>query len=165
MAEIFSQHKQSGSEIRRLALVCHGLDLTSTKLNDGTSQFQVGDSTTEVLHEQISCNLLALAIALRVNFYQKSLMSIANCDVRQYAGMYWNDELVLTKTTVKDVCDKIIHADVFKKFVLPNEITMGAYATIQMQGSWRKRDWTLNLCVAMFCEKVLSLLEEADRIV
>ena len=164
MTEIFSQHRQSGSEIRRLALLCHGLDLTSTNLNDGTSQFQVGESTREVLHEQISCNLLALAIALRVNFYQKKLISIANCDVRQYAGMYWNDELVLTKTTVKDVCDKIIHADVFQKSVLPNEMTMGAYATIQMQGSRGKREWTLNLCVALFCENVLSLLEEAESI-
>ena len=116
------------------------------------------------MHEQISCNLLALAIALRVNFYQKKLISIANCDVRQYAGMYWNDELVLTKTTVKDVCDKIIHADVFQKSVLPNEMTMGAYATIQMQGSRGKREWTLNLCVALFCENVLSLLEEAESI-
>lgn len=89
---------------------------------------------------------------------------LANCDVRQYAGMYWNDELVLTKTTVKDVCDKIIHADVFKKSVLPNEMTMGAYATIQMQGSRGKREWTLNLCVALFCEKVLSILEEAESI-
>jgi hypothetical protein len=164
MTEIFSEHKQSAGEIRRLALVCHGLDLTSTNLSDGTSEFQIGDSTREVLHEQISCNLLALAIALRVNFYQTKLISIATCDVRHHAGMYWNDELVLTKTTIKDVCDKIIHADVFKKTVLPNKITSGAYATIQMQGSQGKRKWTLNLCVALFCESVLSLLEEAENV-
>jgi len=163
MREIFSKHKQSVSEIRRLALLCHGLDLSSTNLNDGSSQFEVGEGTKEILHEQISCNLLALAIALRVNFYQNQYLEVAQFDVKDYAGMYWEDEMVIVETTVKDVCDKIIHADVFEKSVLPNTIARGSYATIQMRGQLRKRKWTLDLCVAVFCEKILFLLDEVEQ--
>lgn len=163
MHEIFSKHKQSVSEIRRLALLCHGLDLSSTNLNDGSSQFRVGEETKEILHEQMSCNLLALAIALRVNFYQKQYMEVAQFDVKDYAGMYWEDEMVIVETRVKDVCDKIIHADVFEKSVLPSTIARGSYATIQMRGQYRKRKWTLDLCVAVFCEKILFLLDELDQ--
>ena len=163
MTEIFSEHRQSYNEIRRLALLCHGLDLTSTNLNDGSCQYPIGESAKEILHEQISCNLLALAVSLRVNFYQKQLLNLAAYDVRDYAGMYWKDVMFIDKTTVKDVCDKIIHADVFSKSVLPKAVSNGAYPTIQMQGELRGRKWTLDLCVAVFCEKVLHLLEDIER--
>lgn len=162
MTELFSEHRQSFAEIRRLALLCHGLDLSSTNLNDGSCQYAIGNRAKVILHEQISCNLLALAVSLRVNFYQKQLLDLATFDVRDYAGMYWEDNMYIDKTTVRDVCDKIIHADVFSKSVLPKAISKGAYATIQMKGKLRNRKWTLDLCVAVFCEKILYLLDEVD---
>lgn len=163
MTRMFSQHKQSISEIRRLALLCYGLDVGSTKLKDGSSMLELDPHSQEVLHEQISCHLLSLAVALRVNFYQKNLLDLASHDVRNYAGMYWLDEYAIVKTTVKDVCDKIIHADVFSKSVSPHQFSNGAYATIQMQGNHLKRSWILDLCVALFCEKILHIISNIDE--
>lgn len=162
MTRMFSQHKQSVGEIRRLALLCYGLDMGSTKLKDGSSMLELDPKSQEVLHEQISCHLLSLAVALRVNFYQKSLLELANHDIRNYAGMYWMDEYVIVKTTVKDVCDKIIHADIFSKSVSPHQFSNGAYSTIQMQGKHHKRSWVLDLCVALFCEKILHIISNLE---
>ncbi|MFT6634211.1 hypothetical protein [Alcanivorax sp.] len=162
MTKMFSQHKQSIGEIRRLALLCYGLDVGSTKLKDGSSMLELDPLSEEVLHEQISCHLLSLAVALRVNFYQKNLMDLAKHDVRHYAGMYWEDEYAIVETTIKDVCDKIMHADIFSKSVAPHKFSNGAYATIQMQGTHRKRNWILDLSVALFCEKLLHLIATSE---
>lgn len=160
--DIFGTHRASVSEIRRLLVLCHGLDLSSNHLNDGSSEIGISDVTAEIIHEQMSINLLSLAILLRANFYQGNLKEIAALDVRYGAGLYWLDEYRIVKTTVKDVCDKLVHAESFTKSILPKEICMGAYPSIQLQGKHGKREWVFNICVFMVAEVILKALDQLE---
>lgn len=164
MPEIFSTHKFSTTEIRRLLLICHALDLSSNHLHDGSSMIELSPINMDILHEQISSNLLLLAIGLRVNFYKDELKEIASLDVISGAGMYWDDELRVVSTTVKDVCDKIVHADVFSKDVFNKHYFDNSYPCIHIKGKHNRRNWTLDLCVAIFCELILDKLDEASNV-
>ena len=65
---------------------------------------------------------------------------------------------------MKQVCDKIIHADTVAKPVLPEGLWKGdSKIAIQFKGvEFGKKEWTLNIVLERFTEDVLNLLDEIE---
>ncbi len=164
MEDILEKHKQDFAEVRRLCLLCHGLDLTSSNLFTGSTYTNPSDQTKSVLHSLLSSSLLNLAVSIRVNLYQ-GLIENKTIPLEAMAADYYEDSELITKSvTIKDVCDKIIHADTVKKPVFPEGLLAhDVILTFQLKGMCRKKTWTLNLCLELFTEGVLILLDEIEN--
>jgi len=161
--EIFTKHRQDFNEVRRLCLICHGLDLTTSSFSTTESRLQPTDQVETVLQNLVSSNLLGLAIAIRVNLYQGTITQ-PNIELPESAWLYFDKELVSMPATLKQVCDKIIHADSVTKPIIPSSM-VGADTkiTIQFKGvEFKKKAWTLNIVLERFAEDILNLLDEIE---
>ncbi|WP_434929893.1 hypothetical protein ACRWQM_10175 [Shewanella sp. HL-SH5] len=163
MRDIFGYHKQDFNEIRRLCLICHGLDLTTSSLSSTTSRLIMSKSVENTLHNLVSSNLLSLVIAIRVNLYQ-GVIDQPNLDLPDSAWLYYDAKLVEQPATLKQVCDKIIHADSFSKTVPPSGlIDPDCRIAVQFKGVEFKKAWTLNVVLESFVEDILTLLDSIDQ--
>lgn len=162
MPEIFGRHRQDLNEVRRLCLICHGLDLTSDKLFSDSTYNNSSESTKVVFQNLVSGTLLNLAAAIRINIYQGIFQGqerhhLAHC------GFYYDDEELVAKDfTIKDVCDKIIHAESISKEAFPPEVLRGAKVVMQLKGTHQGRRWTLDLSIELFTEAVLNYLDDIE---
>ncbi|MEJ1412943.1 MAG: hypothetical protein RPU90_05100 [Candidatus Sedimenticola sp. (ex Thyasira tokunagai)] len=163
MEEILNQHRQEFDEIRRLCLQCHGLDLTSSNIFSGSTYETPSDRTKSVLHSMLSSSLLNLAVSIRVNLYQGTIKNKLIPLKTMAADIYDDEELIIKEVTIKDVCDKIIHADSVSKPIIPEVLLEhDVKISFQLKGINRKKAWTLNLCLENFTESVLILLDEIE---
>lgn len=163
MLDIFGHHKQDFNEIRRLCLICHGLDLTSSSLSSTTSRLVMSESVENTLHNLVSSNLLSLVIAIRVNLYQ-SIIDQPNLELPDSAWLYYDAKLIEQPATLKQVCDKIIHADSFSKTMPPyGLIDHECKIAVQFKGVEFKKAWTLNVVLECFVEDILSLLDSIEQ--
>ncbi|EWH05749.1 hypothetical protein AT00_13420 [Pseudoalteromonas lipolytica SCSIO 04301] len=163
MRDIFGQHKQDFNEIRRLCLICHGLDLTTSSLSSENSRLVMSKNVEDTLHNLVSSNLLSLVIAIRVNLYQ-STINQPNLELPNSSWLYFDDKLIEKPATLKQVCDKIIHADSFSKTVPPSELIDPKYKiAVQFKGVEYKKSWTLDVVLECFVEDVLSLLDSIEK--
>lgn len=163
MEELFGIHKQDFDEVRRLCLICHGLDRTSDVLFSDSNYNCASDNTRLVFHNLTSGMLLSLAVAIRINIYQNNIISLENDELRNCGSYYLDNELVTKQFPIKDVCDKIIHANLISKVAIPLEITRGSKVAMQFRGKHRGKSWTLDLSIEHFAEAVLNLLDELER--
>ena len=163
MRDIFGHHKQVFNEIRRLCLICHGLDLTTSSLSSPTSRLVLSEEVEDTLHNLVSSNLLSLVIAIRINIYQNVIVQ-PHLELPESAWLYYDDKLVEQPATLKQICDKIIHADVFSKAV-PNKNTIDPEykIAVQFKGVEFTKAWTLNVVLERFIEDVLSLLDGLEQ--
>lgn len=161
MREILSKHRQDIGEIRRLCLICHGLDHSTSSVSSSQSRLRLSENLDASLQYLISSSLLSLAIALRINLYQGAIDK-PNLELTDSSWLYFDDELISRPATIKQVIDKIIHADTVAKPVLPSDMWDGdTKIAIQFKGSeFRKKAWTLNIVLERFAEDVLGLLDE-----
>ncbi|WGL17869.1 hypothetical protein PVT68_06120 [Microbulbifer bruguierae] len=115
------------------------------------------------LQNLISSNLLNLAIAIRINLYQETI-SNPNIELPESSWLYYDDELIDRPATLKQVCDKIIHANTVAKPVLPPELWEGnSKIAIQLKGvEFGKKAWTLNIVLERFAEDILNLLDSIE---
>ena len=157
--DVLGTHKVSWESVRRLAIECHALDsaayplLTDSILDDKTGKNRI---TYEELFTE---KLLALAITLRMKFYQGA----EPAETARYANdcglLYKLDGAVEEgplSFTFKDVCDKIIHADNIEKSLdtySDSEITT-LFGAEQRRG--KPLPWKLGLSVTLFTECVLN---------
>lgn len=157
--DVLGTHRVSWEAVRRLAIECHALDsaayplLTDSILDDKAGKNRI---TYEELFTE---KLLALAIALRMKFYQGA----EHAETARYAndcGLFYKldgtEEEGPLSFTFKDVCDKIIHADNIEKSVDTSsdaEITT-LYGAEQRRG--KPAPWKLGLSVTLFTECVLN---------
>src|SRR5690606_1949398 len=109
MNEIFGKYRQDFGEIRRLCLICHGLDLSTSTLSSESSTWTLSEATNTVLQNLVSSTLLHLAVAIRTNLYQNNITG-SDILLENSAWLYYDKELVEKPATLKQVCDKIIHA-------------------------------------------------------
>ena len=163
MEELFGKYRQDFNEIRRLCLICHGLDLSTSALSTEYSTWELSEATNSTLQNLVSSTLLHLAIALRTNLYQKS---IAGSDIllERSAWLYYDDELVERPATLKQVCDKLIHANTFSKSRYPKNLSSheDKIAT-QIRGAEQSRKaWTMNLVLDLLAEDILTMLDEIE---
>lgn len=163
MQEILSKHRQDFSEIRRLCLICHGLDYSTSSFSSSQSRLHLSENLESSLQNLISSSLLSLAIALRINLYQ-GIIDQPNLELPDSSWLYFDEELIDRPATIKQVIDKIIHADTVAKPVLPSGLWKGdTKIAIQFKGTeFGKKDWTLNIILERFAEDVLRLLDEVE---
>jgi hypothetical protein len=161
MEDVLDKHKQDFNEVRRLCLICHGLDLTSSNLFTSSVP---SVQTKSVLHSLLSSSLLHLAISIRINLYQGAIKNSKEPLDIITADYYEDLELISQQTTIKDICDKIIHADTVTKPIVPKGLLEPEVKiAFQFKGTNRKEAWTLNLCLDLFTERVLSILDEMEE--
>lgn len=163
MNQLLSKYKQDFDEVRRLCLQCHGLDLTTTTLFATSTYTNPSGNTKSVLDSMLSSGLLNLAVAIRINIYQGWVNGAEESLDMDAASYYYDDEMVAKCATIKEVCDKIIHADSVTKPIFPRELLEhDVKLTFQFKGSHYRRGWTLDLCLELFTESVLSLLDRIE---
>ncbi|MEO9524669.1 hypothetical protein [Marinobacter alexandrii] len=163
MDELFGRYRQDFNEIRRLCLICHGLDLSTSTLSTEYSTWKLSEPTNITLQTLVSSTLLHLAIALRTNLYQKSIKG-SDILLERSAWLYYDKELKEAPATLKQVCDKIIHADTFSKSRYPGHLSSheDKIAT-QIRGTEQNRKaWTMNLVIDLLAEDILALLDDIE---
>lgn len=157
--DLLGTHRFSWEAVRRLAIECHALDsaayslLADSILDDKAGKIRV------VYEELFTEKLLALAIGLRVKFYQGADPAetgrFAN-DCGLFYKLNGEDEQGPLGFTFKDVADKIIHANNIEKSVGTSseaEITT-LYGAESRHG--KPVSWKLSLSVTLFTECVLN---------
>ena len=164
MENVLDRHKQDFDEIRRLCLLCHGLDLTSSTIFASETSSGLSTATKSVLHSLLSSHLLMLAVSVRINLYQGAIKNFSIPMQTMVAGYYEDDELIVKSPTIKDVCDKIIHADSVTKPILPkNIVDSEVKISFQLKGTNRNKAWTLDLSLELFAETVLELIDSIEQ--
>lgn len=162
MQEIFGRHRQDLNEVRRLCIICHGLDLTSDKLFSDSTYNNSSEATKVVFQNLVSGTLLNLAVAIRINIYQGTLQDQDRCHLT-HCGFYYDDEELVGKDfTIKDVCDKIIHAESISKEAFPPAFLGDAKMLMQLKGTHQGRRWTLDLSIELYTEAVLNYLDNIE---
>lgn len=160
--KILGKHKVSTDFIRSLTINCHALDLSAYHLlvngilSDGSSR------TKEIYEEKISTSLLSLAVAVRTLLYQGVESKVEYPEI-SCVGFYKSEsENDKARVSIKDVCDKIIHADsIDREF---EEIKNADSKPITfIKGSFHNMSWQLEISVSMFCEYVLNWVDKIEK--
>jgi hypothetical protein len=113
LMELHGRHSVSFDTIRALAIECHALDLSASELLFFSVHADDNGSTRQAYDELLTSKMLALAIALRTKFYQGTPYRDTE-SYMEHVGFLEVETRTVTKGwkfTIKDVCDKIIHAD------------------------------------------------------
>lgn len=161
LMELRGKHEVSFQAVRGLAIECHALDLSAYELLFFPVHVDSRGRTRATYDELLTSKMLALAIALRTKFYQgtphqgteKYLEHIGFFE-RERQGSTTNE-----KFTLKDACDKIIHAEsVVRKFNGP-ETKPQTVLTGTGPGTAK---WTLAFSLAAFADSVLWWLEDEE---
>ncbi len=144
--------------IRSLAITCLALDgLFDALFNSQTIcgySLRISDSYDRLF----SVSLLNLAISIRVSLsgepeYKMKNLGVAACGAFEFGGPNKDGEF-----TIKDVCDKIIHATKISKPI--ERGVVGACS--KLSGHNNKEPWEFDLGVGIFCEWVLKWLEDIE---
>ncbi|TMX33299.1 hypothetical protein DA100_17315 [Vibrio sp. Hep-1b-8] len=93
MKHILKEHRQDFSEIRKLCLICHGLDYTTSSLSSTNSRLKVSEATEGAIQNLVSSYLLNLAIAIRVNLYQNKI-EFKDIELPESGTLYYDKELI-----------------------------------------------------------------------
>ncbi len=156
--ELLGTYKVSFDGIRALAIQCHALALSSYHLlEDSTHKDRTGRSR-QLYEELFTTQLLTLAIAIRTKFYQ----GISPDTTSNYVWgcgflyRYKGDTEESAILTMKDVCDKIIHAEKLS-ILLESGVTK---PTTTLLGKYDKHNWELSFSISLFCEGVLNWLQD-----
>ena len=152
--DLFGTHRISVDAIRRLAVECHALDVSAVRLLIDTT-IDKPDEVRAVYEEVFSEKLLTLAIALRTKFYQGVPSKGTMRFIGHSAFLLVSDREDIRDYTVKDVCDKIIHAESITRPL--NDGT--AQPITQIRGKYQGESWTLHISTGLFCEGLLNWLE------
>lgn len=159
---VIKHHIQTFDEIRRLGLVSHGLDLSSSAMFSGSEEYPTSEATLRILTASLSSALLQLAIAIRVNIYQATLCGLEKRELPWWASLYYKDTSKAENINLKTICDKIIHANSVGKDALPEEVLKGSKMCMQFIGTHKNREWVMDIPVHPFVEYVLALLDEIE---
>jgi hypothetical protein len=157
--KLVGQHAVSLSGIRALAIECHALDLSAKELLLFSIHRDDNGLTRAAYDELLTNKMLSLAIALRTKFYQ----GVPYAGTERYMESVGFLELK-TKTmtkgwkfTIKDVCDKIIHADTVTR-QYEGDCTQPV-TLLEGIGPGTTR-WTLGFSLATFADCLLWWLNE-----
>lgn len=151
--DLFGTHRISVDAIRRLSVECHALDVSAVRLLIDTT-IDKPDIVRATYEEVFSEKLLTLAIALRTKFYQ----GVPSKGTEQFVGhsafLLVSEREDFRAFTIKDVCDKIIHADSITRPLDDGT----AQPVTQVRGKYQGVPWVLHISTGLFCEGVLNWL-------
>lgn len=158
LMRLHGTHKVSLDSVRIMAINCYALDLAAYPLfMDGTHSDKEG-KTMAVYEELLTSQLLALAIALRTKFYQgadpqETIKYVLPCGLL-YKFKNGNEENAIF--SIKDVCDKIIHADTIYR-----DMEKGVQKPVTtLSGKQGEYKWELHLSVSLFAEAILNWIQD-----
>jgi len=160
---ILGKHKQSLALIRSVAITCHALDLSAEHLFVSGTYNNKGSFVKEIYDGLLSTHLLQLAVAIRTNIYQglsdgNTENYVSHCGFLDLDG---GEKQTTVSFSIKDVCDKIIHADEISREL---DATVGSAGSITViRGSRDKKKWEMSISIELFCEAVLNWLDDIDE--
>ncbi|MBE0547369.1 MAG: hypothetical protein IH627_06905 [Rubrivivax sp.] len=144
-----------------MAIECHALDVAACEMLFNSVHRDRAGATQATYDELLTTKMLALAIALRTKFYQ----GIPYAGTEKYmenVGFMELESKSVTKGwrfTIKDVCDKIIHADeVTRLFDKPDQ----PLTVLSGTGPGNTK-WTLGFSLSIFADAMLWWVEELDE--
>lgn len=144
--------------IRALAIECHAYDVQFDRLFNQATICGASEAIVRTYDRLISISLLNLAIAVRVSL----------ADEPEYKSAGHIDSAVLLLQgmvspvkgiSIKDVCDKLIHADRIYK---PKEHGVRGAGT-ELTGTNHGEAWRVGLGVQIFCEYLLGWVEDIEQ--
>ena len=144
--------------VRPLALMCHALDSQFDRLFNSETICEKSPALSEAYERLFATSLLNLAISIRVGLsgnsdYVSKTNGLGACGFLE-VGTSPNVKVF----SIKDVCDKIIHADqIFK----PIEHSVKG-ACCRLQGTKGDSPWQFELGVSIFCEYVFDWLDKIE---
>lgn len=122
------------------------------------------EKTKSAYEELLTTRLLSLAIALRTKFYQgldhrSTISHISHCGLLY---RYKNNREETLNFSMKDVCDKIIHADSIIRYLEPDV----QLPTTTFSGADPRSNstWELSMSVSLFAEAILNWIHCAEAI-
>jgi len=159
------KHKISYDFIRSLAIECHALDKTAFWLFVAGIHSDECQRTKKVYQEKFTASTLHLAVAIRTLLYQGIESKVACPNIQQCGFFERENEENDVSFNIKDVCDKIIHADYFERKVEGCNITPNADTNplTWISGKSRNKEWHLQISLNMFCESVLNWINELEE--
>ncbi|PPK73891.1 hypothetical protein B0F87_1132 [Methylobacter tundripaludum] len=152
-------------QIRSLAIQCHALDEAPHSL---MFKSQIPSQKTISAYEEIfASTLLSLAITIRTKFYQGIESKSTNKYIKNCGTLYKNHKLsdsdpIEFEFTIKDVCDKIIHASSITRPLEKEE----NQPTTLICGTRQEKlpEWELYIVISEFCIGVLNWIEEIESV-
>ena len=164
IVELFGQHKVSADGLRALAIQCHALDMAGAHLFLPAQSTHVDESgrTKATYEELFTSHVLALAIALRTKFYQGA---DHKATIRYMSCCGFLDKTAQGKTTtdtfsMKDVADKVIHADTIHRFLEPGVKDPVTTLRGRRRINGVEESWELSFSMTLFTEAVLNWLQD-----
>lgn len=160
--EILGTHKVSFAAVRALAIQYHALDLSAHHLLLDGTHMDSSRKTKTVYEELFTGQLLALAIAIRTKFYQ----GLSHKETEKYVFhcgflcKYENGKETPIRFSIKDICDKIIHAESVNR-LLENGVEQPI--TILKSKGQRGEDWECSMSGSLFAEGVLNWIEDTEN--
>ena len=161
LMELASSHQISFDAIRRLAIECHSLDLDAFPLLQGGTHFDTTSRTRAAYQELLTSKLLSLAVAIRTKFYQ-SLVAESSIGFVLHSGIFFKegeDDPENVSFSIKDVCDKIIHANSVERLLSSSQDAL----ITDFKGVQGKREWLLSISISLFTEGVLNWIEHLEE--
>lgn len=144
--------------IRELALACHALDLQFDELFNSDSICGYSDRIYQTYNRLLSTNLLNLAVSIRVSLRDEADYANPHTGISNAGLLDSEDPKATGEFSIKDICDKLIHADeIFKPI---ERGVRGACCTLR--GTHRRKKWELGLGVEIFSAYILKWLDEID---
>src|SRR5437899_2163987 len=113
--DLLGMHKVTFETLRSLAIQCHALDLSAYPLFVEGTHADASEKAKATYEELFTSQLLNLAIALRVKFYQ-GIDPKTTIPYVRHCGLL-DKKMKNVCFSMKDVCDKIIHADKVEKYM------------------------------------------------
>lgn len=161
--DLFGTHKVTFEMVRSLAIQCHALDISAYHLFVDGTHSDKGDKTKATYEELFTGQLLGLAIALRTKFYQgidhnNTIHFVSPCGLLY---KYRNSAEETIKFSMKDVCDKIIHADSVCRH-LESGVEKPT-TTLRGRDNRDSSEWELSMSVSLFAEAVLNWAQDIDE--
>lgn len=155
--QILGNLKVGKESIFRAATICHALDVAAPDLHQLNPIFNEQSWQKEEYDRLLTEHLLQLAIILRSAIYQglnprTSEPFISCCGILDIdKGKSFN---------VKDVCDKIIHADYIVRHLEKGEVDSNSKTTFQIRGKHPKDgSWALGISIELFCVGILNWVD------
>lgn len=164
--QLLGTHKVSYEAIRRLTIECYALARSGMSLLKKSEYEDTKGRTAALYEELLSEKLLQLAIAIRTKFYQgadhRRTSGFLEETGSYLKGIAANDERE-HPYTLKDICDKIIHASsVIFKLDADLDVTFIDLMGTQSIGG-QQQHWLLSLLLPEVCEGILGWLDATSE--
>lgn len=145
-------------QIRSLAVTCHTLDTGFDKLFNTQMICDKSPALSESYEKLFATSLLSLAVSIRVSLnrdpgYRSISSGVGACGLFDAGAPHEDGSFA-----IKDVCDKIIHANDICKPIEPGIRGAGC----RLRGTYQKNPWEFGLSVSIFCEYILEWLDRID---